>query len=157
VAAGRKLGARRKRAMAEVHKSALVGYSASQIFRLVDAVEDYPQFLPWCSATELLYRDESVLRATIHINFRGIRQSFTTENPKREPQSMDINLIEGPFRMLQGKWRFTDLGGAGCKIELSMRYEFANALLEKLVGPVFGYIANSLVDAFVRRAQRIYG
>ena len=143
--------------MAEVNKSVLVGYSASQMFRLVDTVEKYPEFLPWCSGTELLYRDEQVLRATIHINYRGIKQSFTTENPKREPQSMEIRLIEGPFKTLQGSWRFTDLGGAGCKIELSMRYEFANALLDKLVGPVFGYIANNLVDAFVRRARSIYG
>ena len=70
---------------------------------------------------------------------------------------MSIDLVEGPFRMLHGSWTFTDLGGAGCKIELSMRYEFASVLLEKLVGPVFGYIAGNLVEAFVRRAQVVYG
>lgn len=127
------------------------------MFALVDAVENYPEFLPWCSGTELIFRDARVTRATIRISYRGIRQSFSTENAKNEPQLMQINLIEGPFRRLEGGWRFTDLGGAGCKIELSLRYEFASRTFEKLVGPVFGYIANNLVDAFVKRAHSIYG
>ena len=143
--------------MAEVNKSVLVFYTASRMFALVDAVEQYPEFLPWCGGTELIFRDQNLTRATVHINYRGIRQSFTTENSKREPESMQIRLIEGPFKTLQGSWRFIDLGGKGCKIELSLHYEFSNRLFEKLVGPVFGYIANSLVDSFVRRAQSIYG
>ena len=143
--------------MPEVKKSVLVGYSASRIFHLVDAVEKYPEFLPWCGGTEVLFRDDAILRATLHIDYRGIKQSFTTENQKCEPHSMSIDLVKGPFRMLHGSWTFTDLGGAGCKIELSMRYEFASVLLEKLVGPVFGYIAGNLVEAFVRRAQVVYG
>ena len=143
--------------MAEVNKSVLVSYPASRMFALVDAVEQYPEFLPWCGGTELLLRDPNFTRATIHINYRGIRQSFTTENSKREPQLMQIRLIEGPFKTLHGDWRFADLGGKGCKIELRLHYEFSNRLFEKLVGPVFGYIMNSLVDSFVKRAQRIYG
>lgn len=143
--------------MAEVNKSVLVGYSAPRMFALVDAVEKYPEFLPWCGGTELIFRDAQLTRATIQISYRGIKQSFSTENAKCEPQSMRIRLIEGPFKTLEGGWRFTDLGGAGCKIELSLRYEFASRLLEKLVGPVFGYIASSLVDAFVKRAQSVYG
>ncbi len=143
--------------MPEVNKSVLVGYSASQIFNLVDAVEKYPEFLPWCSGAEVLFRDDKVLRAAIHIAYRGIKQSFTTENKKCEPHAMTMDLLEGPFRALHGKWRFSDLGGVGCKIEFNLCYEFANGLLEKLVGPAFGYIAGSLVDAFVRRAQVVYG
>ncbi len=127
------------------------------MFALVDAVEQYPEFLPWCGGTELLLRDQNITRATIHINYRGLRQSFTTENSKREPQVMQIRLIEGPFKTLKGSWQFIDLDGKGCKIELSMHYEFSNRLFEKLVGPVFGYIANSMVDSFVKRAQRVYG
>ena len=127
------------------------------MFALVDAVERYPEFLPWCGGADLVFRDAQITRATIHIIYRGIRQSFTTENAKREPQLMQIRLIEGPFKTLAGNWRFADLGGSGCKIELSLRYEFASRLIEKLIGPVFGYIANSLVDAFVKRAQTIYG
>ena len=142
--------------MAEVNKSVLVAYPARRMFALVDAVEKYPEFLPWCGGTELIFRDAGVTRATIRINYRGIKQSFSTENTKSEPQLMQIRLIEGPFRTLEGSWRFTDLGD-GCRIELSLRYEFASRMLDKLVGPVFGYIANNLVDAFVKRAYRIYG
>jgi ribosome-associated toxin RatA of RatAB toxin-antitoxin module len=142
--------------MAEVNKSVLVGYAAPRMFALVDAVEKYPEFLPWCGGTELNFRDAQVTRAAIHINYRGIRQSFSTENAKREPHFMQIRLLEGPFKRLEGSWRFTDLGD-GCKIEFSLHYEFSSRLLERLVGPVFGYIANSLVDAFVRRAQNVYG
>ena len=143
--------------MPEVHKSVLVAHPAQRMFALVDAVEKYPEFLPWCGGTEVIYRDAHVTRATIQINYRGIRQSFSTENAKIEPRLMQIKLMEGPFKTLEGSWRFTDLGGEGCKIELSLRYEFASRMLEKLVGPVFGYIANNLVDAFVKRAQSIYG
>lgn len=143
--------------MAEVNKSVLVAYPAQRMFALVDTVEKYPEFLPWCGGTELIFRDAHVTRATIRINYRGIRQSFSTENTKSEPQLMQIRLIEGPFRTLEGGWRFTDLGSEGCKVELSLRYEFASRVLDKLLGPVFGHIANNLVDAFVKRAHNIYG
>jgi len=143
--------------MNEVNRSVLVGHSASRMFALVDDVEKYPEFLPWCGATELIFRDAQVTRATIHISYRGIRQSFTTENAKQQPHVMLIKLVEGPFKSLEGSWRFTELSDAACKVELSMRYEFAGRLLERLVGPVFGYIANNLVDAFVKRAQAVYG
>jgi ribosome-associated toxin RatA of RatAB toxin-antitoxin module len=143
--------------MAQVDKSVLVPHSAQRMFELVDAVEKYPQFLPWCGSSECNFRDAHVTRATLHINYRGIRQSFSTENTKTAPQLMRIKLLEGPFKMLEGAWRFTDLAGAGCKVELSLRYEFSSRLLEKLVGPVFGFIANSMVDAFVKRAQSVYG
>lgn len=143
--------------MAQVDKSVLVTHSAQRMFELVDAVEKYPEFLPWCGGSECTFRDAHVTRATLHINYRGIRQSFSTENTKTAPQLMQIKLVEGPFRRLEGAWRFTDLGGAGCKVEFGLHYEFASRLLEKLVGPVFGYIANSMVDAFVRRAHSIYG
>jgi ribosome-associated toxin RatA of RatAB toxin-antitoxin module len=143
--------------MAQVDKSVLVAYSALRMFELVDAVEKYPEFLPWCGGSECNFRDPEITRATLHINYRGIRQSFSTENTKVSPRSMQIKLVEGPFRMLEGGWRFTDLAGAGCKVELSLRYEFSSRLLEKLVGPVFGYISNSMVDAFVKRARSVYG
>ena len=127
------------------------------MFELVDAVEKYPEFLPWCGGSACTFRDAHITRATLQINYRGIRQSFSTENTKTMPQLMQIRLIEGPFRTLEGAWRFTDLAGAGCKVELSLSYEFSSRLLEKLVGPVFGFIANSMVDAFVKRAQSVYG
>lgn len=143
--------------MPEVTRSVLVAHSPAQMFALIDAVEDYPKFLPWCGATEVLHRDQTTTRATVEINYHGIRQSFTTENAKRPPQEMLIRLVEGPFRKLEGEWRFTALGDQGCKIEFRLSYEFSGRLLEKLIGPVFNYIANSLVEAFVKRASRIHG
>ncbi len=143
--------------VAEVNRSVLVGYTAEEMFALVDAVEDYPKFLPWCGGVTLLGRDEQVTRATIQINFRGIRQSWTTENPKRAPEEMLIHLVEGPFKRLDGSWRFTRLADHACKVDLKLRYEFSSRLLEKLIGPVFDHIANTLVDAFARRAEQVHG
>ena len=143
--------------MAEMRRSVLVAYSREQMYALVDAVEDYPRFLPWCGGTTVHHRDSGITRATIIINYHGIRQSFTTENAKREPAEMQIRLVEGPFRTLDGNWRFTALADRGSKVELSLRYEFSSRVLEKLVGPVFNHIANTLVDAFAKRAGQVYG
>jgi ribosome-associated toxin RatA of RatAB toxin-antitoxin module len=141
----------------EVTRSVLVAHTPAQMFALIDAVEDYPKFLPWCGAAKVLHRDESTTRATLEIDYRGIRQSFTTENAKRPPDEMLIRLKEGPFRKLEGEWRFTALGQQGCKIEFRMSYEFSGRVLERLIGPVFNYIANNLVEAFVKRAAQIHG
>lgn len=143
--------------MPEVSRSVLVGFTPEQMFGLVDAVEEYPRFLPWCGGATVLHRDERITRAAILINYHGIRQRFTTENAKREPAEMLIRLVEGPFRSLDGGWRFTGFAGHGCKVELNLRYEFSSRILETLVGPVFNHIANTLVDAFARRAEQVYG
>ena len=143
--------------MSEVNKSVLVGYSAQQMFALVDAVEAYPEFLPWCGGVQVDYRDEHKTRATIRIDFRGIKHAFTTENLKELPLVMHMKLVEGPFRLLDGSWRFTELSGLGCKIEFRLHYEFSSKLLEKLVGPVFSHIAGTIVDAFIHRAEKVYG
>ena len=127
------------------------------MFALVDAVERYPQFLPWCNGANVLHRDSSRTRATIHVSYHGVRQSFTTENAKQEPTLMTIRLIEGPFRLLDGEWRFNALSERACKVEFRLHYEFSSKLLEKIVGRVFTYIANTMVDAFVQRADRVYG
>ena len=126
------------------------------MFALVDAVEAYPQFLPWCDGTHVSYRDAEKTRATLRINYHGARQSFTTENDKDAPRHMSVRLVEGPFRVLDGEWRFTALGDEACKIEFRLHYEFSSKLLERLVGPVFNYIANTMVDAFVKRAETLY-
>jgi ribosome-associated toxin RatA of RatAB toxin-antitoxin module len=143
--------------MAVVEKSVLVGYSAQQMFELVDQVEHYPRFLPWCGGTELKWRDAETTVATISIDYLSVRQSFTTENAKQEPHLMVIKLKEGPFRELEGSWRFVELDQNACKVEFRLHYEFSSKLLETLVGPVFSHIANSFVDAFVRRAENVYG
>jgi ribosome-associated toxin RatA of RatAB toxin-antitoxin module len=140
----------------DVSRSVLVGYSPEQMFALVDRVEEYPAFLPWCAGTTVLHRDDAVTRATIQINYHGIRQGFTTENVKQAPVEMRIRLVEGPFRRLEGAWRFTGLAGRGCKVELNLSYEYSNRVLEKLVGPVFNHIAGTLVESFVKRAAQIH-
>ena len=151
------LSAESARHVPEVIRSVLVGFRPEQMFSLVDAVENYPKFLPWCGGTTLLQRDPDMTRATILINYHGIRQSFTTENVKHPPAEILIQLVEGPFRKLDGSWRFIDLAGRGCKIEFRLHYEFAGRLLDRLIGPVFHHIAGTLVEAFVKRAGQIYG
>jgi len=127
------------------------------MYALVDEVERYPEFLPWCGGTELEHRDGEVTRASIQIDYRGIRQTFKTENRTQAPELIQIRLVSGPFHTLDGTWRFTALAPEACRIDFQLHYEFASRLLERLVGPVFHYIANSFVDAFLKRAERLYG
>lgn len=143
--------------MAEVRKTVLIERSAEQMFRLVDAVEHYPDFLPWCGGTQLIERTDELTRARLDINYHGVKAHFSTANTKVFPRSMTIHLLEGPFNALDGTWVFTPLGEGACKIEFNLRYEFSNRLIEKVVGPVFSHIANTFVDAFVKQADRAYG
>lgn len=143
--------------MAVVHKSVLLGYSAQQMFALVDKVEDYPKFLPWCGSVVVGERQDDRLVATLQINYHGVRQSFTTENTNHAPDSMTMRLIEGPFKSLDGTWRFKSLRADACKIDFDLKYEFSSKLLENLIGPVFSMIANSFVDSFCKRADAVYG
>lgn len=143
--------------MAVVHKSVLLGYSAEQMFTLVDRVEDYPQFLPWCGGVEVKERGENSLIATLKINFHGVRQSFTTRNTNNRPQSMTMELLEGPFKHLHGTWNFKPLREDACKIDFDLQYEFSNKLIEGVIGPVFNMIATSFVDSFSKRAEQVYG
>lgn len=143
--------------MHEIDRSVLVNYSAQQIFTLVDSVEDYPKFLPWCGETFVEVRDEHRRRAAITIDFKGIRQRFATDNTRDVPSRIDMRLAEGPFRSLDGTWQFLPLGEEACKVHFRLRYEFASRILEKVVGPVFEHITGSFVDAFVRRAAQVYG
>lgn len=142
--------------MAVVHKSVLVGYSAEQMFALVDRVEDYPQFLPWCGGVEVRERAQDRLVATLTINFHGVKQSFTTENLNAPPHSMKMKLLEGPFRQLEGNWSFKPLRADACKIEFDLQYEFSSRILEQIIGPVFNVIANNFVDSFCKRADTVY-
>lgn len=143
--------------MAVVHKTVLLGYSAEQMFALVDRVEDYPQFLPWCGGVEVRERGEHKLIATLKINFHGVRQSFTTENTNDPPHSMTMQLLEGPFKHLHGTWNFKPLREDACRIDFDLQYEFSNKLIEGVIGPVFNMIATSFVDSFSKRAEQVYG
>jgi ribosome-associated toxin RatA of RatAB toxin-antitoxin module len=143
--------------MAQVDKSVLVEYTCQEMYGLVRDVEQYPRFLPWCSKASATAVDAHSVRASLTIDYHGVRQSFTTENTHVEPASIEIELVEGPFRHLHGSWSFTALGEAACKVRLRLTYEFSSRFLDKLVGPVFGFIANTLVEAFVKRAEQLHG
>ena len=143
--------------MARVEKSVLIERSAEQMFNLVDAVEAYPEFLPWCSQTRVDYRDQARTVATLHINYRSVKSHFTTENDKQFPVHMTLKLVDGPFRRLEGLWLFKPLSETACKIEFQLAYEFSNKVFEKVIGPVFNHIASTFVEAFVKRADEVYG
>jgi ribosome-associated toxin RatA of RatAB toxin-antitoxin module len=122
----------------------------------VDRVEDYPQFLPWCSADSVVRRDEKVTTATLNINYHHLKHSFSTENTKNAPHLIEIKLVNGPFRHLDGSWRFIGLGDKGCKIEFRLHYEFSSKLLEKLLNGPFQHVADSFVGGFIKRAEQVY-
>ncbi|WGG48259.1 type II toxin-antitoxin system RatA family toxin [Rugamonas sp. DEMB1] len=143
--------------MAVVHKSVFLGYSAEQMFDLVAKVEDYPKFLPWCGGVEVKERGENTVVASLGIHYHGIRQSFTTSNVNTPSTSIKMRLVDGPFKTLDGTWTFKALREDACKIELDLHYEFSSIILEQLIGPVFGMIANSMVDCFCKRAETVYG
>lgn len=143
--------------MALVEKTVLIEHSAAQMFELVDRCEDYPAFLPWCNRTELKFRDDARTVGTLFINYHAVKSSFTTENDKTFPTRMNIRLVDGPFRRLEGSWDFKPLTEQACKIEFRLHYEFSSKLFEKIIGPVFSHIANTFVDAFVKRAAQVYG
>jgi len=143
--------------MHKVDRSVLVPYSASQMFDLVAEVDRYPEFMPWCGGARVLSRDEHGMMASVTIAFAGLRQQFTTRNTHDYPNRIDLNLVDGPFSMLAGHWRFQPLGEDGCKVLFTMEYAFSSRTLEALVGPVFNRVASSFIDSFTRRAQACYG
>ncbi len=143
--------------MAVVQKTVLLAFSAEQMFALVEKVEDYPAFLPWCGGVEVKQRSPEKLVATISIAYHGIKQSFTTENQNTAPRHMQMKLVEGPFSQLDGQWHFKPLREDACKVEFELHYEFSSKVLEKLIGPVFTMIANSFVESFCKRAEEVYG
>jgi ribosome-associated toxin RatA of RatAB toxin-antitoxin module len=144
------------RAMQCVRKSVLVPYAATQMFELVDRVELYPEFLPWCGGARVTAQADNRKTARLDIDYHGVRAHFTTHNVNRPPESIVITLKDGPFRHLHGEWQFRALGEHGCKVEFELAYEFTTLLLDKVIGPVFNHIANTFIDAFVKRADAVY-
>ena len=146
--------------MKTVQKSVLIWYTAQEMFALVTDVASYPQFLPWCDHSRVLEQGDSSMLAEVGIAFAGIKQTFTTRNQHVPGRRVDLKLVSGPFSNLDGSWTFTPVGDGtqrACKVDLELRYGFQNLALSALVGPVFDRIAGSLVDAFVKRAEQVYG
>lgn len=142
--------------MQRVERSVLVPYSAQSMFALVDDVERYPEFLPWCSGADILELRPDGKVARLHIDFHGVTAHFTTDNVNDPPHSMQMKLKEGPFRTLSGEWSFRTLAPDACKAELVLAYAFRTNVLETLIGPVFDGIARSFMDAFVQRAEALH-
>lgn len=149
--------------MKHVKKSVLLSYSAAEMYALVTAVPDYPRFLPWCEKAEVLTDDDSGMTARLHLAYSGLRHAFTTRNTHVADSSVLVSLVDGPFSVLEGAWRFIPLAlpgdalAAACKIEFEMRYAFSSRPLEVVVSPVFDRVANTFVDAFVKRAEQVHG
>ncbi len=139
----------------QVRKTALVLRPAPMMFDLIEAAEDYPRFLPWCAGATILVREDHLVAADLDVEYRGLRWRVGTRNPKRRPEHMAIHLVRGPFRHFEGHWRLAALGDDACRVEFDLTYEFDSALATQLAGPVFGRIADTLVDAFVKRAHSL--
>lgn len=140
-----------------IDRSALVWHSAERMYALVGDIESYPQFLPWCSAAEVHDVAPSQVLASIEVSKGGVRQRFTTRNLMDAPNSIVIELVEGPFQSLRGRWYFQPLDVNASKVILEMDFEFSGRLAQMAFGPVFNQAANSLVDAFCSRADQVYG
>ncbi len=143
--------------MTTISRHAIVPYSASQMYRLVSDIESYPRFLPWCGGAKVISADEEVVEASIDIDYKGVKKSFTTRNRLQKDKTMEMHLVDGPFKQLQGFWRFESLDDSACKVLLDLDFEFSNRLVAMTVGRVFNDIAGKLVDSFSRQADEIYG
>jgi ribosome-associated toxin RatA of RatAB toxin-antitoxin module len=143
--------------MTTIIRNALVSYSARQMFELVNHIEDYPRFMQWCHESHIIRREEGEIEARLDIAWSGIHKNFTTRNRLHPYERIEISLVEGPFRHLEGRWSFIPLGDQGCKVHLELEFELAGGLMDKVFQPIFNHIANSLVDAFCKRAVEVYG
>ena len=143
--------------METVSRSALMPYSPDFMYRIVNDVERYPEFLPWCGGSRVHSASEQDMEASVDINMAGMKQSFTTRNRMQPGERIDMELVDGPFDVLQGQWRFKELGDQGCKIELDLKFHLKPGLAAAIIGPVFSKIANTMVESFCARARELNG
>ena len=148
--------------MKHVRKTVLLWYSPSEMYHLVTHIPDYPSFLPWCDSATVLQEHGDGVTAKLGLAYMGLRHAFTTRNVQVPPSEVQVQLVDGPFSVLEGLWLFKPLGRPGsdqqaCKVEFELRYAFASPALEAVVSPVFDKIANTFVESFVRRAEAVYG
>lgn len=142
--------------MPKVYRHAIMPYSSHQMYEIVNAVDEYPSFLPWCEQATILRQTDEIMEATILMKKGKLNHSFTTLNTFSADNRIQMQLVNGPFKTLSGVWMFTALSDSASKIELNLEFEFSNRMISLLIGPVFTQIANSLVDAFCQRAHQIY-
>lgn len=143
--------------MKRVSRSAIVEHSAQSLYALIEDIESYPAFLPWCRDAKVHTREPGRTVATLSVGLRGVRQSLTTENRNELGKAIHMRLVEGPFKRFAADWRLTPLGPHAARVEFAMEYQFSSRVVAKVLEPVFGQIADTMVDAFVRRAESLYG
>jgi len=143
--------------MHNISKSAIVPYSCKKMYQLVNRVDRYPEFLDWCTSTSILNQTEDQVTASVKINKSAFNQSFTTINKLTPNKRIDMQLKDGPFSHLSGYWKFTKLNNSACKVELQLQFDFSSKLVDVAISPIFSSIANSQLDAFVKRAKYVYG
>jgi ribosome-associated toxin RatA of RatAB toxin-antitoxin module len=142
--------------MKRIARSAIVEHSAAEMYALVEDIESYPAFLPWCSEAVVHERRPERTKATLTVGVGGMRHAFTTVNENRPGEAIDMKLVKGPFRRFHGEWRFVPLGAHACRMEFTLEYEFSSRTLGRLLAPLFDGIADSMVEAFVRRAAAVH-
>ena len=142
--------------MRKLEKQINIDHSSKNMFNLVNNTKSYPDFLPWCSNSIILNENENTIDAEIYIDFFGIKQKFSTQNKIIKNEEINITLIDGPFKSLNGCWRFIDKGTDKCLIDFKIEYDFSNFFIEKVFGSVFSIIVNSLMDSFIERANELY-
>jgi ribosome-associated toxin RatA of RatAB toxin-antitoxin module len=140
----------------KISRSAIVEHTAGELYALVEDIESYPRFLPWCLEAQILEKN-SFVTAKITAGMSGLRQSFTTRNENRPGESIDMRLVEGPFKHFAAQWRFAPLAAHACRIEFSLEYEFSSRVLAKALEPLFERIADTMVSAFAKRSDEIHG
>ena len=143
--------------MTAINRQALLPYTAQQMYALVDDIKAYPSFLPWCRSSHELERAENTVTASIEIAHSGFNQTFTTTNVNVDSESIQMSLVKGAFKYLNGNWSFQSLGEQGCKVTFNLEFEFSNRIVGMTFGPLFGKLAGGLMDAFTKRAKEVYG
>lgn len=143
--------------MVKIERSALVQYSAEQMFALVNDIEQYPAFMQGCINAEVLERTDSQLIGRLTLGKAGLKYSFTTQNQLEPPTAMNMSLMDGPFRHFDATWQFLPLSETACKVSLDMKFDWAGGMLGAAMEKLFQHSANNLVDALVERARKVYG
>ncbi len=142
--------------MLTVTKTVIVPYTPEQMFNLVNAIESYPRYLPWCTNSIVKSRTDNEVIGTVYLEYLKVKMHFETKNINKPYNQIEMELVEGPFKELTGGWNFTPLGEKGCKINFELQYRFSNSILEKIIGPVFNYISKNIVDCFIKEAHKQY-
>jgi ribosome-associated toxin RatA of RatAB toxin-antitoxin module len=141
----------------EVRRSVLVSHPVEAMFDLIEQAEHYPRFMPWCVGATILERSDDWVAAKVDFSYAQVAFSLSTRNAKRRPDWLRVRAVDGPFRRFEGDWRLTRLGDMGCRVNFDVDYELSGALLDRLARPTVEFVARTVIDAFVRRADQCCG